>query len=609
MRCVPLSKPGRGGLRSPSPALWTLLWGLPCLLQIASPSGRALAQPSVALPARATASASGGPAHGAQRFEKLAHIHETIGRLQARIGERRQAMDRATDKASREAIGREVAVLEKRLRGAKGSFDALAADTTLDDLLQDSRRNERNLIAELEELLGPVLDAFRRLSARPRRIEQLRSDIDNLKQRDEVATAALARINSLLHFHGGEAWAPRLRDAHTRVEGIRAELEIRLGDKQRRLQEELGAKESFVEVMRTSVSSFLQTKGKNILVAGLVFLLVLLGSLAVRRRLLEQRVLDERLPWLRKPLGAVYGLAAGSLATTAALVCFYMLHDMLLFTITLLIVSLMIWSFKHLAPKYVQELRLILNLGTVREGERVVWQGLPWQVEKLGIRCTLVNERLQGGRVQVAAAELIGKTSRPLVEDEPWFPTAVGDWVKLSSGLYGKVALQTPEQVVVRNFGFQPVTFATGAFLAAQPENFTGGFLLYFRVGLDLSLLATVAEVAAELDAGIRADMADRLQGPEPSFKLLQIDYDRADEGSLQLMVQAEFTGAEAPGIFARGRNIRQSIVRTCERRGWPLPRNRLFERHAAAGTLPLLEDAEPTLGAEARGRQEPPAP
>jgi hypothetical protein len=49
------------------------------------------------------------------------------------------------------------------------------------DRLEGAEDGDRDLLAELEELVGPVLDAFRRVTARPRRIERLRRQIDEVE--------------------------------------------------------------------------------------------------------------------------------------------------------------------------------------------------------------------------------------------------------------------------------------------------------------------------------------------------------------------------------------------------------------------------------------------
>lgn len=556
----------------------SLLCALVGLVTWSGSSGAQVAAPQPVTPVQAPQRPT-----GPERTARLEATHRTLLALEGRLERERAALKASDDKAAAERHREQMAVLDKRLSSARASFDALAADVTLDGLVTDVQRGPRDVLSEVQDLLGPVLDAFRRMSARPRRIEQLRSDIESLRGRMAVAAGAMQNIDSLLHFHGDRAWAGRLREARTRVEGISAELEIRLGDRERKLREELGSEESLVETLRTSASAFVRTKGKNILVATLVFLLVLLASLALRRRLLELSLVTERLVWLRKPLAALYGLIAACAAILAAVLTFYALHDMLLFTLTLLFMSLAVWSFKHLLPKYFQELRLILNLGTVREGERVQWQGLPWRVEKLGLRSTLVNEDLEGGQFQVAAAELIGKHSRAIVEGEPWFPCKVGEWVMLPGNYYGQVVRQTPEQVIVRDKGFMPKFIATRDFLSQQPQNFSGGYFIWFELALDHSLVADIAgKVAQQVQQGMASRVADLLEGDNPVFEWLQTDYSHATESALVLLVQAGVRGDQAPGRGALGRRVRRAALEACVEHGLPLASNRLFDRSGA---------------------------
>lgn len=572
-----------------------IVWTLPLVLFVTT-AGSAHGAPPTALADAASPVVAAAPPKlsDPQRLAKLRHIHTTMLGLQRRLAKRRRAMAAATQATGKARIGREVAVLERRLEGARLSFEALAADTNIDTLLQDPRQTDRDLVAEVEELIGPVVDAFRRISARPRRIEQLRRQIGKLKARHRTAKAALVRLRALPRSSEPAPWRQRIRETETRLEGIVAELEIRLNAQERALKAELSADESWLDSLRGSTSAFLSTKGKNILFATLAFVLTLLLALGARRRLLEQR--SQRMRWLRKSLGALYGGLAFALATIASLVTFYVLHDVLLFTVTLLALSLLAWSFRHLGPRYVSELRLVLNLGTVREGERVVWQGLPWRVDKLGLRSTLVNEELQGGPMHVAASELIGKHSREVVPGEPWFPTAVGDWVKLKDGLLGQVVVQTPEQVVVREVGFAPVTYATVAFLANRPQNLSGGFLTYFRVALDQRLMANLeTEVIPALRAGLTEALAEQLSGDDPAMRWFSVDYDRADEGALLLIVQAELAGREAGRMFKRGRELRLAILQVCRREGWPIAQNRLFAETLQVGRAP---DTGPRDGA-----------
>jgi hypothetical protein len=66
-------------------------------------------------------------------------------------------------------------------RVLRWSQRALGMRLLVGDRLEGAEDGDRDLLAELEELVGPVLDAFRRVTARPRRIERLRRQIDEVE--------------------------------------------------------------------------------------------------------------------------------------------------------------------------------------------------------------------------------------------------------------------------------------------------------------------------------------------------------------------------------------------------------------------------------------------
>lgn len=156
------------------------------------------------------------------------------------------------------------------------------------------------------------------------------------------------------------------------------------------------------------------------------------------------------------------------------------------------------WTSRQLIPKFLQELRLILNFGTVREGERMFWKGVPWLVKEIGVNAILMNPRLEGGLINLPVGELIGQHSRPFVKEEEWFPTDTGDWVILSDDTYGKVLSQTPEQVILENLGSRKY-YLSPEFLTLKPKNLSSGFTLRIKFGLDYGVQSRICHELPDL--------------------------------------------------------------------------------------------------------------
>jgi hypothetical protein len=99
--------------------------------------------------------------------------------------------------------------------------------------------------------------------------------------------------------------------------------------------------------------------------------------------------------------------------------------------LVVLFVLVLGFAAKNAVPDYMDEIRLMLNLGLVRENERLVFNGVLWLVENLTFFTILRNPALRGGMIRMPITQLLGMLSRPATEDEPCFPSEEGDWVLL----------------------------------------------------------------------------------------------------------------------------------------------------------------------------------
>lgn len=145
----------------------------------------------------------------------------------------------------------------------------------------------------------------------------------------------------------------------------------------------------------------------------------------------------------------VYHALAFVVGAVAALVVLYTVGDWLLLGLGLITLLALLLAAKNGLPHYYTQARLILNLGEVREGERIVLNGLPWQVRSLNMVAELVNPALRHGVLRVPTADLTKLSSRPVEHGDLWFPCREEDWVLLADGTFGKVVMVTSEFVQV----------------------------------------------------------------------------------------------------------------------------------------------------------------
>ena len=509
------------------------------------------------LPAAAS-HASLARVHGEDKIDALKLLASRITKLEGQLN----AADRADSGRRRRRSRRErerFDQLQLQLQRARASFQTLAAHVSVADLRNPPPPPTRDLLAELRELTAPVLDAFRRMSARPRKIEGLRSAIADLEDRAQRAGRAQIIVTQLAHDHVDGPLRQELARTSKDLHDLGQVLKLELNEQQHHLDNELAKQGSVLDSATSVVGEFLTTKGRNMLLSLVTFLVLALGLMTLRRRLFPiDRLQAGRFAWLQKPLSAAYGLVVFLTASSGALLCLYLLGDMLLFTLAILALSFVVWSTRQMLPHVVREVRLVLNLGPVREGERVVWRGLPWRVNKLGLRPLLENPLLEGGAVRLPAAMLLGDVSRPTAKTERWFPTERHDWVILADGTWGRVQSQTPERVVLAIAGEQQRAYPVEDFLSAQPANLSHGFLKQVVLPLPPAAQPELAAYCGRLEAALRGLFADELAGDVPAMRAVDVFVARPAPWALQVEVQLRCEGE----LAARYRQLEFTVAR-----------------------------------------------
>ena len=257
-------------------------------------------------------------------------------------------------------------------------------------------------------------------------------------------------------------------------------------------------------------------------------------------------------------------------AIAATLIVMYVRKEMVMLTIGIIFVLGAGWLIAKSAPMFLEQIRLILNIGSVREGERLIIDGLPYRVEALRFYSKLKNPALTGGTLRVPIGMLIGQRSRLGGPEEPWFPCQQGDVVVIED-LIGIVELQTPETVVFVNRKDAPRCIPTPAFLAMNPRNLSRGFLLTVTFGIDYSHQADVLERIPQLfEAAVRERLASDPDGD--ALVNLKIELSMEGASSLDLLVLANFTGKAAIRHNPLKRAINQALVAACSKHGFGIP-------------------------------------
>jgi predicted nucleic acid-binding Zn-ribbon protein len=430
-----------------------------------------------------------------------------------------------------------------------------------------------SLQSQISELIQPFLGELREATSSPRELDALRKSLDVWTTRKQMADNVVARIDKLMAENPQDALAKELESARRLWSGRQADAAGQIAVLASQIDDRESAKKSVWDTLSGVFSRFFRSRGLNLLLAVLVGVA---GFIATRR---GYQLLRRFSPVHRAGKGNLTGRISDLLAMGAAvfvavfgvLLVFYIRGDWVLLTLVLVLLIGAAWAGKTALPPYVEQLRMMLNLGSVREGERVVHLGLPWKVSSIGVFTRFTNPNLQGGVLRVPIRDLMTMTSREADPKEPWFPTECDDWALLSDGTYGKVITQTPEQVVFLRLGGSMKTFSTADFLEQCPEKISHGFRISCTFGIDYKHQEDVPEkIPTVLEHLLTTTLVKDL-GRE-AVRSIKVEFTAASSSSLDYQIIADFDGSMASRYQALQRRIQKLCLEACNEHGWVIP-------------------------------------
>jgi hypothetical protein len=267
-------------------------------------------------------------------------------------------------------------------------------------------------------------------------------------------------------------------------------------------------------------------------------------------------------------------------ATSASLFTLYISGDWFLLSIAIIFIFGALWTAREGFTRYYEQVKLILNLGSVRENELMIYKGIPWQVERLALFAKLKNTALSPSRIRVPIGELENVISRPVGKNEPWFPCMIDDWVILSDGVRGKVVSQSPDMVEVIQRGGAYITYQTSDFLGLNPKNLSRNFRLKSVFGIDY---AHQADCTSTILKQAKDFVSAKLEEDDYSKYVLNlnVEFESAGASSLNIVIIADFH-RDIAALYGRlQRALQRYSVEACTHFGWNIPFDQLVVHKA----------------------------
>jgi hypothetical protein len=516
-------------------------------------------------PADQTLAAADGTLHALKSFLKVREG------LQRDITALNQQIDVADSEAEKGVLRQEREKLEGDLRTLKRNFENIAAGVDI-SALQEQASEEFSLQREVFALLKPAIDEMKEMTAHVRQKSELRDEIAYLQERLPVIEQALANVRSLRQRSAGELIEAPLRTTEENWQKEYDLMQSKLQAAQLKLDKLLASETSLAEASQSYLKSFFQRRGLYIAEAVLVVLGVILASR------LSRAGLQRYVPGFRRQhrsfrirlVELIHRLVTGLLLILGPMAVFYVVEDWVLFSLGILLLLGIAWTLRQTLPRYWHQVQIFLNVGSVREGERIAFEGLPWLVQEINIFGTLVNPVAEISQ-RVHIADLVDLKSRPSSTGEPWFPCRRGDWVILADGVRGKVISVSHELVQLVERGGAQLTYTTEDFLAKSPRNLATNFRIKETLGVSYALqresTTTIPEILHEFVLR-RAEQ----EGYAETLLNLRVEFAQAGNSSLDLVVIADFDGQLGDLYNRLRRSVQRWCVDACTEHGWEIP-------------------------------------
>ncbi len=500
-----------------------------------------------------------------QKFTKLRSTLET------QIKEIERQLRSSPSDSDKKELQKDLVELQGELDSLKENFVEIAAGTSF-FAISSKQEQDFNLQDEMLSLMEPVIREMKYMTSEVRKKSDIREEITFYTTRIPKAKGAIVNVSALIAKAKDEALKEYLQDILDDLKRHLANMESQLQALELQLSRIESAETSFTDASHTYLKSFFQKRGLYLTQALLVvFVILVLSRLshALMRRLVPGYRMEHRRFNIRL-LDLLHRMITIALTIIGPMVVFYVAEDWVLFSLGVLLLLGAAWTLRTAIPRYWQQIRIYLNIGSVREGERIFLEGLPWRVKKIDI-FTLLDNPDAGISQRIAIENLVDLKSRPTRGDEPWFPCRKDDWVLLSDGVRGKVVGISHELVELVERGGARKTYLTQDFLGQSPRNLSVNFRLKETIGVSYNLQSISTTSMLQI---LKAHLLKNIEaeGYGPDLLQLNVEFQSANTSSLDLVVLADFKGVQAPLYNRLRRAIQRWCVDACTENNWEIP-------------------------------------
>lgn len=503
--------------------------------------------------------------------EQLKALLQTVAQKEALIAKAKSALKKNTEEIIAERLKQQIANDEDIINGMREQFIHLSAGGRK---IFDERKPVNQTINWEEDLTAiflPLVERLKEISERPKKIEAFEQEIAYWEKRKIELTQAANFLQTAQNTTKDKKVQKELKKLLIITGSRNDSAEQKLSILHNKLLDVKSDKsllwQNISELLISFASSILYYFVIALFLAYVAFQIVVL--IARIPKLLIDKKQPRRYVFAERSINFVKNTVGFIIATTIYLTVLYASGQWVLLVISLFLIAGFILTLKNMVPKYFVEIRTLLNLGSIRQNERIVFNGLTWKINLIDVYTHIHNPALDA-HLRVPIEKLINLSSRPFHKNEPWFPTKTDDVVLLEDGIFGRVKLQSVDVVEI-SFGGSTYSYPTKKFLDSRPRNLSSGFTVYEVFGFDYQ--HQPISTTSMLEIYSRAIQTALNNEPFSEFiHTFDVEFNSAASSSLDFKVVVGCSGEAAGDYFRISRVIQKASVDVANENDWTIP-------------------------------------
>jgi len=522
-------------------------------------------------PASPLAPASEQEKQVAETMEMLDSLVEIQSNLEQELKAMKKKITASKTEAEKSNLQNELDLLDRQLSETRYDFERIATGVEI-GIFAEKKAKKFSWNEEFGILINPAVKELKRLTVRTRKKTMLKDTISRYDNLIPVAHEAVLHLESLINSSDNPQMKAKIRKLQPEWQNAEDRIKHKLELAKLELDQLEEQEISLSDSLSISAREFFRARGFYLIGGILTFITILLLFKIAYRVIFNflPGAKEKQLSFHVRLLELLFRGSSIIFAVFCSFFVLYLAEDWFLLSMAIIFLLGLAWTIRLGIPKLWDEARLILNVGPIREGERVILYGVPWKVEKIHIFCKLFNPSLEV-RLRIPIEKMIGKISRASKIGEPWFPCKAGDWVVVGDMPRGKVVSLSHDAVELVEQGGKRTTYRTQDFLELSPINLSRNFRLRIPFGITYNLQSQSTTSIPDI---LKSYIEKKLEESDYGKKCfnLSVEFMQAGDSSLDLMILADFKG-ELAEIYSRvERTIQQWCVEACTENGWEIP-------------------------------------